>query len=99
MIFNGNLDPCSNVSGQVMLATNSSGYAYNFPPMDYAVHHLSYLYGCSTTDMSQAPVIFHNGTKGNSTTCRSWPGCQQNLTYCLSEAGHRWYGFEGYYHP
>eukprot|EP00035_Acanthoeca_spectabilis_P012502 m.223221 g.223221 ORF g.223221 m.223221 type:complete len:134 (+) comp15635_c0_seq17:887-1288(+) len=65
-------------------------WAYNtsFPPLEYAVRHFAKRNGC--TDPTH--LSFRNGTDGNSTVCRTWVGCDANVTFCLSDAGHTWFG-------
>ena len=62
----------------------------SFPPLHYATNRLAKINGCN---MSAPPTIsFRNGTKGNSTVCKTWNGCEANVTACLSDGGHTWYG-------
>jgi len=87
-LFFGRLDPACNVSGQVFVPTNSSGYFETYSPMSYVYEYFRRAYGCSE---DSKVLTFRNGTAGNATECYSWTGCT-NVTYCVSDAGHRWYG-------
>jgi poly(3-hydroxybutyrate) depolymerase len=87
-LFFGRLDPMCNISGQVFIPTNSSGYFETYSPMSYVYEHFRKAYGCSEDNKVQT---FKNGTAGNATECYSWTGCT-NVTYCVSDAGHQWYG-------
>jgi poly(3-hydroxybutyrate) depolymerase len=94
IFFNGRLDPSSNISGLVVTPINNSAegvYNETFPPMDYVYPHFARMYGCDLTSLHES---FHNGTAGNATTCYSWSSCPHtaNVTYCVSDGGHRWYG-------
>jgi poly(3-hydroxybutyrate) depolymerase len=100
IFFNGRLDPSSNISGLVVTPINNSApgvYNETFPPMDFIYPHFARLYGC---DMKSLHRSFHNGTTDNATTCYSWSSCPHaaNVTYCLSDAGHQWYG-DNYDYP
>lgn len=60
--------------------------------METAIIGLRTATGCAN---HATTISFQNGTKKNSTTCTTYPvgaGCAANFTYCLSDAGHRWYG-------
>merc|ERR1711920_259325 len=90
LMFNGKLDPLTNISGVVDVPTDPSNlttYYENYSPINYVWEHFAKAYGCG-----EARVSFTNGTAGNSTTCFSFQGCISNVTYCLSDAGHYWYG-------
>eukprot|EP00037_Helgoeca_nana_P002740 m.35831 g.35831 ORF g.35831 m.35831 type:complete len:407 (+) comp12812_c0_seq2:187-1407(+) len=95
LFFNGNLDPYSNISGLIerpIKPGNATLYSSTFPSMDAAILGLRTASGCTN---HKSVVSFQNGTKGNATTCTTFPidaGCTANFTYCLSDAGHRWYG-------
>jgi poly(3-hydroxybutyrate) depolymerase len=103
MLFNGNLDPFSspllpgtpNNSGLVNYPTKAHSedptyYNVSFPPLSYVMTKFAKMNGCS---MSVPPsVSFRNGTTGNTTVCHTWTGCAANVTSCLSDGGHTWYG-------
>jgi len=95
IFFNGRLDPLGNVSGQVSKPVNSSipfAYSTSFPPMDFAYSYFAKQY-CEDASIDKAEQTYHNGTSGNSSSCYTWHhGCTANVTFCLSDAGHRWYG-------
>jgi len=56
----------------------------------YATSLFAEINGCN---MTQRPVVsFKNGTKRNTTVCHTWSGCDANVTTCLSDAGHTWFG-------
>jgi poly(3-hydroxybutyrate) depolymerase len=88
LTFHGNIDPSCNVSGQVYIPKTQAGYYETYSPSSYISDHFRRAYKCS--DDAHA-VTFKNGTHGNSTVCHSWTGCT-NVTHCLSDAGHRWFG-------
>jgi len=88
LTFHGNLDPSCNVSGQVYVPKTESGYFETYSPSNYISDYFRRSYKCS----EDAQIVsFENGTQDNSTVCHSWTGCT-NVTYCLSDAGHRWFG-------
>jgi len=95
LIANGNLDPVANVSdGGITYPTNPTmpgGFNTSFPPIDYITSYLLRTSGCDPSAASSM-VSFHNGSAGNATVCRTWPGCETNVTLCLSDAGHKWFG-------
>eukprot|EP00041_Stephanoeca_diplocostata_P010767 m.172484 g.172484 ORF g.172484 m.172484 type:complete len:415 (+) comp18287_c0_seq2:49-1293(+) len=97
LLFNGDLDTLSNVSGSVEVPLDKNDTSVKpeaFPPMTYATSALREATGCDPE--ARATVSFRNGTKGNMTVCTTWAGgascAHTNFTYCLSDAGHRWYG-------
>eukprot|EP00663_Eupelagonemidae_sp_cell21sb_P006317 gene6318-biopygen8755 len=57
--------------------------------MEYAAQHIAREYRCGR---GEPHLTFLNGTRGNSTKCVSWKGCSANVTLCLADGGHRWYG-------
>ena len=70
--------------------TDPTAYNITFPPLKYASNHLARMNGC---DMSASPATsFRNGTNGNMTVCRTYAGCKANVTTCLSDAPHVWFG-------
>lgn len=90
IMFNGRLDSFSNLSGQVFMPTTKEGYYETYSPIDFVYDHFRKAYNCNDDD---SYMTFSNGTSGNRTQCYSWSGCT-NVTYCLSDAGHGWYGDE-----
>lgn len=97
LFFNGNLDPYSNVSGMIERPVKwfNGSYTSSFPPMTFALDYLREEMGCPHPHHKE--VSFSNGHKGNHTRCVTYLGqgdgrCSSNMTYCLSDAGHRWYG-------
>jgi len=100
LFFNGDLDPSTNVSGLIIRPTrvhkeDPEYYTTSFPPMKYAIDRLRDVSGC-TPHLHNPELTFRNGTAGNRTRCHSYSqaGCSVNFTYCLSDAGHQWYGAE-----
>jgi poly(3-hydroxybutyrate) depolymerase len=101
IFFNGNKDQFSsallpgypNNSGLVSYPVNGSAprsYNTTFPPLSYVSSHFAKINGCN---LSVAPRLsFRNGTLGNATACHTWAGCKANVTLCLSDAGHTWFG-------
>ena len=101
MLFNGKLDPFS--SPMIPGTPNNSGlvsypadpgvpgsFNESFVPLSYATTHLAEVNGC---DLARPSAIsFSNGTAGNHTVCRTFSGCAANVTYCISDAGHAWFG-------
>ena len=60
--------------------------------MENALEALRHVSGC---DIHTTRITFANGTKGNMTTCVGYHvghTCPANMTYCVSDGGHRWYG-------
>eukprot|EP00746_Dinoflagellata_sp_MGD_P020612 gnl/MRDRNA2_/MRDRNA2_148036_c0_seq1.p1 gnl/MRDRNA2_/MRDRNA2_148036_c0~~gnl/MRDRNA2_/MRDRNA2_148036_c0_seq1.p1 ORF type:complete len:409 (-),score=70.79 gnl/MRDRNA2_/MRDRNA2_148036_c0_seq1:56-1282(-) len=92
LMFNGKLDAMTNISGAVVNPKNTSdptSYYENYSPIDYVWDFFSKKYECST---EQPQTTFQNGVSGNATRCKSFVGCSANFTYCMSDAGHHWYG-------
>jgi hypothetical protein len=94
LLFNGVLDPISNVSGGISIAPSQAQGRHgngSFPPMGHVFDFFASKFGCQHEVES-----FVNGSARNSTLCRSFSHCDEghgtNVTYCESVAGHRWYG-------
>lgn len=100
MLFNGNADPYSspllpglaNNSGLINFPETpvAGGYNTTFPPLHYVTRHFAAHNGCNMTVPPK--LSFDNGTLGNRTICQTWTGCAANVTSCLSDAGHVWFG-------
>jgi poly(3-hydroxybutyrate) depolymerase len=93
LLANGWLDPVSNVSGGITyptIANTSGSYNTSFPPTDFVTSFLLETWGCDPH--AESVISFHNGTLRNYTSCRTWPSCATNVTLCLSDAGHKWFG-------
>ena len=60
----------------------------------YGIDRLREVSGCNPGGAKE--LTFRNGTGGNRTRCHAYSqaGCSVNFTYCLSDAGHQWYGAE-----
>lgn len=93
LFFNGDLDPLSNISGLVErpLKFNASEYTTSFPPMQFGIDHILHKMGCTRP---KKHTTFRNGSLHNRTHCTSYvsDACTTNVTYCVANAGHRWYG-------
>lgn len=92
LMFNGKLDSYTNISGVVYVPTSDSDPVplyENYCPMSYVWDHFASVYGCDTTKFG---ISFANGTIGNSTRCSTLEDCATNVTLCISDAGHHWYG-------
>jgi hypothetical protein len=107
LLMNGGRDPLSNISGQITYPLDPTApgvFNTSFPPVEYVTSFFLRQYGCDASRGARS-VSFYNGTVAtaatpatpataaiNSTLCHSWPGCSVNVTTCISDAGHRWYG-------
>ena len=76
-----------------VVSSSVSRYNVSFPPLSYATKYLAAMNGCNTS--KPAATSFKNGTVGNATVCRTWQDCDANVTSCLSDGGHTWYGQSG----
>jgi len=88
MMINGNLNPMAKISGSIDIGYPSHDRNSSYSPIHFVPAFFRKQYGCS----DEAEIVtYRNGSKGNSTECRSWTGCT-NVTFCISEAGDWWYG-------
>jgi len=98
IFFNGKEDYWTAPEGSIWLPPKSlrgdgtyDTRAEIYPPAEFMYGHFARAYGCSEVQ----PESFLNVTDGTpSTTCQTYTGCNANVnvTHCMVQAGHWWYG-------